>query len=521
MKPTNLKRKVKQPTQKEIADKEMTIEEELTEQAKAAVFLGQAPGNVFTGAYFDDAASILSEITQKRDWKSLTGKEDDIADYMPKPELANKSIDGEPQYTNQFSTYFSGTGIPHPVAYTAAKALKDVSPHHNSCIKTKVSATIGLGFVSTGEADATITRGDMPETEVKRMINDLLSGEARIQTDVDKVLNPLCHDLFQHELSAAVEDFFDCGTGYLEVVRDDGNAIVGVNWLPVEDIYAYTIQENEGQVWTFYRYIHATGYPRFFCPFGIKNKEKAVEFFKDDENNKKSDISEIIVFKVPNNRVRWYGYPDWLSAAPLVDLFRRAEQYKSDFYTNRGVLDFILSIMGQVDDATKTALSAAITNTTGAGNNFRNLLLTLPVEGKVQLDKLAADQGKEEQFSHDIDILSQFIVSAHRVPPVLANILIAGKMGAANETVQGLTMFQLMVAGPAQNLIQTTLGNTLGGPDGVKGEVALNAESFRLRTITSQIDIVGMDAISRSREEAQTDTEANGEPRDFSQGVKE
>jgi capsid portal protein len=216
---------------------------------------------------------------------------------------------------------------------------------------------------------------------------------------------------------------------------------------------------------------------------------------------------------IPSNQSRYYGYPDWLSASTIVTLLSRALQYKSDFYINRGVLAYILSIIGQVDSAVWDQIQAKVQGSVGGGNNFRNLAINLPNENAVvKVDKLAASDKEENQFAKDSETFAQHIVSAHRVPPVLANILISGKLGAANETVQALIAFQLLVVGPLQNMVQRVLASTLGGDDGVTG---LKAEDFRLRKITSQFNIQGLDTASRMREESA------GSGRDVSEGLKD
>ena len=125
------------------------------------------------------------------------------------------------------------------------------------------------------------------------------------------------------------------------------------------------------------------------------------------------------------------------------------------------------------------------------------------------------------QFAKDTEVYAQNVVSAHRVPLWLANILIPGKLGASNEAVQSLITFQLLNVGPKQNIIQQTLGRTLGGPVADGGVKGLEAEDFRLRKITSQFDIQGLDTVGRMREEAATATNSDGSKRDVSAGVKD
>jgi capsid portal protein len=212
----------------------------------------------------------------------------------------------------------------------------------------------------------------------------------------------------------------------------------------------------------------------------------------------------------------YYGYPEWLSAAPIIDLLRRALQYKSDWFVNRGVLDYIFTLAGSMDNKEWTKVQEFIQQSVGAGRNFKALALKMNQEATSNVHHLSGDGKKEDQFAKDLDTFAQFIVSAHRVPPVLANILIPGKLGASNETIQAIVAFQLLVVGPIQRNIEKTLARTLG--DATEGIQGLTAEDFRLVPITSQFDISGLDTIGRSRSEAMDGQNQN---RDYSQGVKD
>lgn len=446
----------------------------------------------------------------------------------------------EAQPTNQhFPTGFTSLSIPHPVDIHVARKFKDVSPHHASCIQSKKYSILGLGFVSDGsEAEDSKARSDTDVKTTESKIGSLLTGEAFIESKADEKLDPLTLQGFMSELYRVIEDFLDAGTGYLEVVRGDGDEIIGINWLPYEDIHAVVVKDKEGKSRLIYRYtgtfssFGALGTHRWYSLFGKENRDWVWDTFYApigddvndsilDENNNvtsrsgitKQQVSEIIPFMVPSNRAKFYGYPEWLSASSFVTLLSAAMQYKSDFYTNRGVLAYVMWMTGQIDDDKWKNIEAHVQASVGGGNNFKNLAIKLGSDPKARLgiEKLASSDKTELQFASDQEVFAQSIVSAHRVPPVLANILIPGKLGATNEAVQALVSFQLLEIGPKQVIVQNILARTLGGKDGVKG---LEPEDFRLRTITSQFDITGLDTIGRAREEAV------GANRDFSDGVK-
>lgn len=421
----------------------------------------------------------------------------------------------------------SSFGVPQPVNIAVARSMKDISPHHASCIRSKLNAIMGLGFVSEGdEVQSAQTDPNASVEQIQQTAASLLSGEAFVESKVDEILNPMTLDGFMYDLYRAIEDYLDGGTGYLEVLRDQSTkAIVGINWIPYECLRAVILMDISGRGRLVYKYTPLTGVggtlggQRWFSPFGINNRKWVYEHFYSNSNVPIDAVSEIIAFKSPSNMARWYGYPDWLSASTIVTLVGLALQYKSDFYTNRGVLAYILSIMGDIDGDKWKQIEQLVQGSVGGGNNFRNLAIQLKnSESSVQLDKLASSDKTEMQFAKDMEVYSQLIVSAHRVPPVLANILIPGKLGAANETIQALIAFQLLNIGPHQTVIQSVLARTLGSDsDGVS---KLKSEDFRFRKITSQFDIVGLNTVGGMREEAVGSKGKDGKPRDVSEGMK-
>lgn len=404
------------------------------------------------------------------------------------------------------------TGVvkhPHPVSMDSVYALKDISGHHSSCIQAKKYATVGLGFIDEGDE---VSKTKDPEQAVQTA-QTLLSGRGKVMSKVDKALDRLTNFGFMNELLDACEDYQDVGTGYLEVHRNESGEIDGISHVIARDLWACT---HEGRL--FYQYQAYGGRTKYWVPFGRANREwlKSETGPFKGSTVREEDISELIVFIKPTNRCKYYGYPDWLSASVDIDLLKKSKQYKADFYHNRGVLDKVLVVTGtQVDSVDWDKVKAALAMSIGEGNNFNSMVFNFASpDAKVAVLNLGTDGSAEQQFALDNEVLTQNIVSSHRVPPLLANILIPGKLGAANETINALVNFQLLVVSPDQNIFEKQLAQTLAGPEGVPG---LNAEDFRLRTITSQIDINGMNTVSQMRSEALS---GENKGRDVSKGLK-
>lgn len=402
----------------------------------------------------------------------------------------------------------------HPFDFRVVTEFQSSNEYHATCVKTKTAATVGLGFRT-------------PEDEKNKGLPLIERDKSFVESKADIALNPLCQNTFQDVLNDVCEDFWQVGNGYMEVVRRgtdkiDGE-ITGIHHIPASDVAVYLenlqydrhfeIQGLEG------------GSVRRFARFGDKQamiKRLAggsvalIGGGSVDENA----VSEVIHFRQPSSLSRWYGFPDWLSAVALIELMQMILQYRFDFFNNRGVPEFMLFITGgKVAAPLWDEIVAAVKANIGKGNSHKSMAVNLETpEIKIQLEKLGMEQtGEANEFATSNENLAMRIVSAHRVPPLLAGILIPGKLGATNELPNALMAFQSLVIGQTQRLFQQTLGATLGNKT-LNSKLALAVKDFTFKTILDEIDIGVLDTQSRMRE---TTTEAKAKGRDLGAGVKD
>lgn len=418
----------------------------------------------------------------------------------------------------------------HPFDFSAVAALQTQNEHHSTCLKTKVSSIVGLGHrMDEGEQSKVDTNGKPIKPKFKL-------------SKVDLALNPLCEHSWQDTLNDAAEDYVQLGNGYLEIVRRSTSrtmvssagsstvkegAITGIYHLPASTAYVYVENAYYDR---HYEIVNGegAGLSRHFARFGDKQDflrriEAGViapeAVFDAPEGENASDlVSEIIHFRKPSSLSRWYGFPDWLAAVVVIELAKCLKQHKYDFFNNRGVPEFMLFIMGQkLSSEDWKKVENALKANIGLGNAFKSLALNLDSETiKVQLEKLMAES-QEDEFPKLYDSFAMSIVTAHRTPPLLAGIMIPGKLGASNELVNAMKAFQTLVIGPEQRVLQQTLGMTLGNPK-MNGGLPLSVEDFEFRTITDYIDLEQTDTISRMRQPL---NEAKAQGRDLNAGVKD
>lgn len=431
----------------------------------------------------------------------------------------------------------SGQGVQlgeqmHPYDFHQVKSMLTANEHHSACINTKVSATVGLGFID-GQEDVV---QESPITEsIKPPGSDVRTGlpapeqlpmpkTTKIYTDskVDLAMNPLCMISATDLLHDICEDYWSAGNGMIEVVRERaGMTIVGLHHLPSEEAHIFL----EDTQYNFHYVIKSAGdaSDRRFSRFGDwedfekRAGKQDIGFELADLETDSEFVSEVIHFRQPSSLSRWYGFAKWLSAVPAIELAQMLMQWKFDFFLNRGVPEFIFLLTGaKLKPDVWKKIEDALKSNIGMGNSHKSLALNVAsAEVKMEVIKLAAESKGEDTFAMTKESLGLSIVTAHGVPPLLAGIQIPGKLGATNELPNALAAFQLLVIGPAQRLFQQTLAVTLGADNGIDG---VESEDFAFTKITEEIDIGQMDTVARMR---QSPMQAADEGRDLDEGPKE
>lgn len=382
------------------------------------------------------------------------------------------------------------TTQPHPYNMQEVKKLTDSNEYHSTCISIKTAATVGVGFKTEGEED---------------------------RSKAEKELDDLTTDTFQAVLNAMCEDRWSIGNGYIEVVRDDDGRIAGI--YSIEGELVYVVTEEDGEFHFEVRGGNIAGgsfETKKYARFGdLEDLIKRLEI----EGEEKEEVGELIHFKNTSNKNKYYGFADWLSAVPSIELNQMFTQYLFDFFLNRGVPEFMLFITGaKVSTEDWAQIEASLTAQIGITNSHKSSAYNFPQsEIEIELHKLAMDQDSSQTFKDDSEATALKIVTAHKTPPLLAGIQISGKLGATNELPNALMAFQILTIGTAQKAITTTLDNTLGDSKS-NGGLGLRPGDFKLKKITDELNLDIMSTVGGMR---QTLPEAQAEGRNLSTGMKD
>lgn len=412
-----------------------------------------------------------------------------------------------------------------PFDFRAATQFKLNNVHHSTCIEARKQATVGLGHVTDADSNK--------------------------QSNAAETLNPLTRTGWQSVLAMLAEDYYQVGNAYLEVRRRGDMArgpITGLHYVPAANVRV--VLEDSRGVNLHYKVLNGSSIQRSETgTSGDGSFDLVMAKFGDladfqrrvrggglrGTTGGQGGWSEIIHFQKPSvglglSTDRWYGFPDWLAGTGYVEVTQALLQSQFDLFSNRGVPEFLMFLLGaRVDEDTWDEMKMTMDGYVGFGQQYKSGMFNIADPNlEVQIEKLALDSVLNGTFFKDMmEVLSTTIVSAHRVPPPIAGIVIPGRMGASNEILNAVMSFQILNIGPEQHNLQTMLGCTLGNEDlnqglEIPGEGRkLAFADFEFRTIVESMATMmqflrPMDTASRMREELPT---AMAEGRDMDEGL--
>ena len=339
----------------------------------------------------------------------------------------------------------------------------DTSFANHAAIDAKVENIVGLGY------DFQATQRTLMALEAST--NDTATEKARKRIERAKVemkdwlesLND--DDSFTATMMKFYTDVQATGNGYLEIGRTVTGEIGYIGHIPATTMRVRRLRDG---------YIQIIGNKVvYFRNFGAKNVNPITN---DPRPN------EIIHYKEYSPLNTFYGVPDIMSAISALHGDQLASQYNIDYFTNKGVPRYIVTLKGaKLSEEAEDKLFRFL-QTSLKGSNHRTLYVPLPGDSdtnKVEFKMEAVETGTQEASFNEYRIRNRDdILVAHQVPLSKIGGGDSGQIAAA--LAQDRT-FKEQVARPAQTNLEKMLAKI------IKEKTDILQFKFNELTLTDEI----------------------------------
>lgn len=337
------------------------------------------------------------------------------------------------------ASYINGYGafdvINPPYNLYLLSGFFDTSFSNHAAIASKVMASVGVGYSLnlTSEALQSLQNKDKKKQDAAAKKLD------KVKVEVAAWLESLNdQDGFTDTMKKVVTDYEATGNGYLEIGRTSAGRIGYVGHIPSTTIRVRRLKDG---------YVQIIGQKVvYFRNFGATNPDP---LGVDPQPN------EIIHFAMYSPLNTYYGVPDIVSAATSVVGDQQAEQYNLEYFENKAVPRYIITLKGAKLSPESEDKLFRFLQTNLKGQNHRTLYVPLPPdsEGNRVEFKMEPVEDKVQDASFDTYRRSnrENILLAHQVP--LSKLGLGDGGGVAAAITQDRT-FRDNVVRPLQRYLE-------------------------------------------------------------------
>ena len=348
---------------------------------------------------------------------------------------------------NPGTVYRNGYGlfdvITPPYNMYELASYYDNSFANHAAIDAKVENVVGLGY-DFEITDRTMLRFEMNDDDgqVERARRRI----ERLKLEVRDWLESLNDDdSFEQTMVKFYTDVQATGNGFLEIGRTVSGEIGYIGHIPATTVRVRRLRDG---------FVQIIGQKLvYFRNFGAKNQNPITS---DNRPN------EIIHYKSYSPLNTFYGVPDILSAIQAVVGDSLASQYNIDYFQNKAVPRYIITVKGAKLSADAEDKMFRFMQTGLKGQNHRTLYIPLPgdTEGnKVEFDMKPIESGVQEgSFEKYRKQNRDEILIAHQVP--------ISKLGGSDSAAIAAAMsqdrtFKEQVARPEQRNIEKVINKII------------------------------------------------------------
>lgn len=339
----------------------------------------------------------------------------------------------------------------------------DTSFANHAAIDAKVENIVGLGYdFHTTTRAMMMLESSSSETATEKARKRIERAKVEMREWLESLNSD---DSFVHTMMKAWTDYESTGNGYIEIGRTVKGEIGYVGHIPATTMRVRRLRDG---------YVQIIGQKVvYFRNFGAKNPNPITA---DPRPN------EIIHIKGYSPLNTFYGVPDIISAIAALHGDQLASQYNIDYFTNKGVPRYIVTLKGAKLSEEAEDKMFRFLQTSLKGQNHRTLYIPLPGDSdtnKVEFKMEAVETGTQEASFNEYRIRNRDdILVAHQVP--LSKIGGGDSAAIAAALAQDRT-FKEQVARPAQRNLEKVLNKI------VKEKTDILELKFNELTLTDEI----------------------------------
>jgi PBSX family phage portal protein len=297
--------------------------------------------------------------------------------------------------------------IEPPYDLTKLMVWMEISVAHAAAINAKVQDAVGIGW-HLEQLDDKVNKPGKEKAE--EFFNQVNENEDIIRMSKKVYL-----------------DFQGCGNGYIEVARDKDNKVSGLFQIPAQTMRLHTGKKLYVQ--------RIAGRTVWFKKFGDKNVIDNRNGQAGKDLLPEQVANEIVHLKQYTWRSPFYGLPEWLPALYPMFAEQKEKDYNLNFFSSFGIPAYAVILKGldfnqEVEDNIKKYFSTEV-----KANPHSTMVFATPTGAEIIFEKLNIER-KEASFRVYRRDNRDDILTAHRVPPYRAGIVIQGQLagGVAAET---------------------------------------------------------------------------------------
>lgn len=344
---------------------------------------------------------------------------------------------GSKQTKDTFGKLYETSGLVQPLYDPVMLTqMLDLNTYHKRSCGTKAHDSVGLGY----------------HFEAREGVENPSENEKeRAQNFFDN-----CHPIntFNEVLKRAAFDFEATGDGYIELIKDENDFLIGIEHIP-----SHTVRRHrDGE-----RYCQKRGASEVWFKHWGSDIELTRDGITETPESHEEKANEIIHVSNYTSRSDYYGAPDVIPAlgAMLADYERM--EYNSDFFKNHAVPAYAVTVVGaELDDETEDAIKHFFQNDLKE-NRHATLVMSVskselsqnnePIE--IQFEPLSVDV-KEASFRLFRQDNRDEILSAHGVPPYRIAVNETGSLGG-NTARESTEIYKQSILESRQNLWESKI----------------------------------------------------------------